>query len=117
MGKEIVVKLNISFEDAAYQQDDVEYWLARDPQVILNYAKQRNFGSLVSRVAVANAHKGIAYLSGSLHFSSRCLSGILSCYASFSKHLISHHHNPPTRYLQRELLKNHNLLWGVVGGA
>ena len=116
MGKEIVAKLNISFEDAAYQKDDVEYWLARDLQVLLNYAEWRNFGSLVS-LAVTDAYKGIAYLSKSLHFSSRCLLGILSSYVSFSKHLISHHHNPSTRYLQRELLKSHNLLRGGVVGA
>ena len=90
------------------------------------------FGSLVSRVAVTDAYKVIAHLSKSLHFSSRSLPGILSGYISFyhelhewtndtnlfrfsireirsfvkfviSKHLISHHHNPSTRYLQREL--------------
>jgi len=40
-------------------------------------------GSLVSRVAVTNTYKEIAHLSKSLHFSSRCLPGILSGYVSF----------------------------------
>ena len=49
MKKEIVAKLNISFEDAAYQKDDIEYWFARDLQVLLNYTEWRNFLQVVEK--------------------------------------------------------------------
>ena len=103
----------------------------------LTTTKINNFRSLVSRVAVTDTYKEIAHLSKSLHFSSRCLPGILSSYVSFyhelhewtngtnlfwfsireirsfvtfviSKHLIPHHHNPSTRQLQRELPESHS---------
>ena len=35
--------LNRKFEDAAYQQDGLEYWMARDLQVLLDYTQWRNF--------------------------------------------------------------------------
>ena len=53
MKREIVAKLNISFEDAAYQKDDIEYWLARDLQVLLNYAEWRNFLQVVEKAKTA----------------------------------------------------------------
>jgi DNA-damage-inducible protein D len=53
MKKEIVAKLNISFEEAAYQKDDIEYWLARDLQVLLNYAEWRNFLQVVEKAKTA----------------------------------------------------------------
>jgi DNA-damage-inducible protein D len=34
MEKETIFKLNKSFEKSAYEQDDVEYWLARELQVL-----------------------------------------------------------------------------------
>ncbi len=49
MKKEIVVKLNMRFEEAAYQEDDIEYWLARDLQVLLNYTKWDNFLQVVEK--------------------------------------------------------------------
>jgi len=30
MEKEIIKKLNKTFEEAAYEQDGIEYWLARE---------------------------------------------------------------------------------------
>ncbi len=53
MEKEIVAKLNMGFEEAAYQEDDVEYWLARDLQVLLNYAEWRNFLQVVKKAKTA----------------------------------------------------------------
>ena len=49
MKKEIVAKLNMRFEEAAYQEDDIEYWLARDLQVLLNYTKWDNFLQVVEK--------------------------------------------------------------------
>ena len=53
MKKEIVAKLNMNFEDAAYQEDGVEYWFARDLQELLNYAEWRNFLQVVEKAKTA----------------------------------------------------------------
>ena len=37
MKKEMIDQLNKRFENAARQQEGVEYWLARDLQVLLDY--------------------------------------------------------------------------------
>jgi DNA-damage-inducible protein D len=41
--KETIAKLHRSFEDFAYQQGDIEYWLARELQELLGYTDWRNF--------------------------------------------------------------------------
>jgi len=53
MKKEIVAKLNMNFEEAAYQEDGVEYWFARDLQVLLNYTEWRNFLQVVEKAKTA----------------------------------------------------------------
>jgi len=53
MKKELVTKLNMSFEDAAYQEDGVEYWFARDLQELLNYAEWRNFLTVIEKAKTA----------------------------------------------------------------
>lgn len=49
MEKDIISKLNKSFEEYAYDQDGVEYWLARELQVLLGYAEWRNFFNAISK--------------------------------------------------------------------
>ena len=49
MEKETIIKLNKSFEEQAYEQDGVEYWLARELQILLGYADWRNFLNAVDR--------------------------------------------------------------------
>lgn len=39
----VITQLNKTFEGAAYEQDGVEYWLARELQVLLGYNEWRNF--------------------------------------------------------------------------
>ena len=39
----LTLQLNKRFEENAYQQDGVEYWLARELQELLGYADWRNF--------------------------------------------------------------------------
>jgi len=41
MKKEIVAKLNMNFEEAAYQEDGVEYWFARDLQMEQLFSSNR----------------------------------------------------------------------------
>jgi DNA-damage-inducible protein D len=49
MDKEIISKLNRSFEEYAYEQDGIEYWLARELQTLLGYADWRNFLNIVEK--------------------------------------------------------------------
>lgn len=43
MEKATITQLNKRFEEYAYEQDGVEYWLARELQELLGYADWRNF--------------------------------------------------------------------------
>ncbi len=49
MDKEIISKLNRSFEEYAYEQDGIEYWLARELQTLLGYTDWRNFLNIVEK--------------------------------------------------------------------
>lgn len=49
MEKSTIIKLNKSFEDSAYEQDGVEYWLARELQELLGYSDWRNFLNAVDK--------------------------------------------------------------------
>ena len=49
MEKETIIKLNKSFEESAYEQDGVEYWLARELQILLGYSDWRNFINAVEK--------------------------------------------------------------------
>jgi len=44
-----IVKLNKRFEEYAYEQDGIEYWLARELQELLGYADWRNFLNAISK--------------------------------------------------------------------
>jgi DNA-damage-inducible protein D len=49
MEKDTIIKLNNRFEEYAYEQDGVEYWLARELQELLGYADWRNFLNAVNK--------------------------------------------------------------------
>jgi DNA-damage-inducible protein D len=49
MEKELISKLNRSFEESAYEQDGIEYWLARELQVLLGYSEWRNFNNAIHK--------------------------------------------------------------------
>jgi DNA-damage-inducible protein D len=49
MDKEIISRLNKTFEESAYEQNGVEYWLARELQVLLDYSQWRNFLNAVEK--------------------------------------------------------------------
>lgn len=53
MKKEIITKLHKSFEEAAYQEDGVEYWLARELQLLLDYTEWRNFTQVIEKAKIA----------------------------------------------------------------
>jgi DNA-damage-inducible protein D len=47
--KETIIKLNKSFEESAYEEDGIEYWLARELQILLGYSDWRNFINAVEK--------------------------------------------------------------------
>ena len=49
MDKGTITKLNQSFEEHAYLQDSIEYWLARELMELLGYAEWRNFLNAVEK--------------------------------------------------------------------
>jgi len=49
MEKQTITRLNALFEDYAYEQNGVEYWLARDLQQLLGYTEWRNFLNAVDK--------------------------------------------------------------------
>ncbi|WP_339888933.1 DNA damage-inducible protein D [uncultured Flavobacterium sp.] len=49
MEKDTIFKLNKSFEEYAYEQDGVEYWLARELQELLGYMDWRNFLNAINK--------------------------------------------------------------------
>ncbi|WP_149241914.1 DNA damage-inducible protein D [Dyadobacter sp. 32] len=44
-----ITQLNKTFEESAYEQDGVEYWLARELQELLGYADWRNFVNAIDK--------------------------------------------------------------------
>ena len=49
MEKDTIEELNKRFEESAYEQDGVEYWLARELQELLGYSEWRNFLNSVNK--------------------------------------------------------------------
>jgi DNA-damage-inducible protein D len=60
--KETIIKLNKSFEESAYEQDGVEYWLARELQMLLGYSDWRNFINAIEKVKESCKTTGEAVL-------------------------------------------------------
>lgn len=58
MKKEIIQKLHTSFEDVAYEQDGVEFWLARDLQILLGYDDWKNFINVIGKAQEACLNAG-----------------------------------------------------------
>ncbi len=60
MKKEVIHQLHKNFEDCARQKDGVEYWLARELQVLLGYKEWRNFDLVIDKAKVACEKAGQA---------------------------------------------------------
>jgi DNA-damage-inducible protein D len=60
--KETIIKLNKSFEESAYEQDGVEYWLARELQMLLGYSDWRNFINAIEKAKESCKTTGEAVL-------------------------------------------------------
>src|SRR3989344_5470003 len=53
MKKKIINALRNSFEDYAHQEEGVEFWFARDLQILLGYAKWENFHLVIEKAKEA----------------------------------------------------------------
>lgn len=49
MDKAIITKLSKNFEDYVHNEDDAEYWFARDLQILLGYTKWENFVQVIEK--------------------------------------------------------------------
>jgi len=58
MKKEVIQKLHTSFEDVAHEQDGVEFWLARDLQILLGYDDWKNFIKVIEKAQEACQNAG-----------------------------------------------------------
>lgn len=53
MRKEMISQLNKTFEESAYTQKGIEYWMARDLQRLLDYDEWRNFLNVIDKAKLA----------------------------------------------------------------
>jgi DNA-damage-inducible protein D len=58
MRKDIIIRLQKTFEDCAQKADGVEFWLARDLQVLLDYDDWRNFLHVIEKAKIACRNSG-----------------------------------------------------------
>jgi DNA-damage-inducible protein D len=49
MEKDLIIQLNKTFEESAYEEDGIEYWLARELQELMGYSDWRNFSNAIER--------------------------------------------------------------------
>lgn len=60
MKKDLIVSLNVNFEDAAQTKDGVTFWFARDIQKLLEYDEWRNFFAVISKAKESCVNSGQA---------------------------------------------------------
>lgn len=53
MEKQVISKLMKTFEDHSYNENGVEFWLARDLQKLLGYSKWENFIKVIEKAQIA----------------------------------------------------------------
>ena len=58
MQKEIIKQLKKTFEDYAKEEEGVEFWFARDLQILLGYSKWENFMLVISKAKEACINSG-----------------------------------------------------------
>jgi len=58
MNKYIVLRLKKTFEDYAYNAEGIEFWYARDLQVLLGYDKWENFVNVIEKAKITCKNSG-----------------------------------------------------------
>jgi DNA-damage-inducible protein D len=59
MQKQIISKLTKTFEEHAYIKDGIEFWLARELQVLLGYIEWRKFLGVINKAKIACEKSGL----------------------------------------------------------
>ena len=60
MERHTIINLNKRFEEYAYEQDGIEYWLARELQELLGYSDWRNFLNAINKAKESCENTGEA---------------------------------------------------------
>lgn len=55
MEKEIITRLSKTFEDYAQNANGMEFWFARDLQVLLGYDRWENFANAIEKARIAGS--------------------------------------------------------------
>ncbi len=58
MKKEIIAKLHNNFNAIANEKNGVEYWMARELQILLEYTEWRNFLQVIEKAKIACLNAG-----------------------------------------------------------
>ena len=59
MEKQIIEKLKLSFDDIVHSTEDgLEYWYARELQIVLGYSQWRRFNETIERAKIACKNSG-----------------------------------------------------------
>jgi DNA-damage-inducible protein D len=59
MKKQIIEKLKLSFDDIVHSTEDgLEYWYARELQMVLGYSQWRRFNETIERAKIACKNSG-----------------------------------------------------------
>jgi DNA-damage-inducible protein D len=58
MKQEIINRLHTAFEDVAYENENIEFWYARDLQTLLEYTEWRNFNKVIEKAKTACINSG-----------------------------------------------------------
>jgi DNA-damage-inducible protein D len=67
MDKQIITKLQKTFEDFAHEKEGVEFWFARDLQSLLGYVEWRKFQGVIERAkesCINSGHKAADHFVG-----------------------------------------------------
>ncbi|MBU4352657.1 MAG: hypothetical protein KJ939_06295 [Nanoarchaeota archaeon] len=62
MKKEIISKLRKTFEDYANEIEGIEFWYARDLQLLLGYSKWENFAKVIEKAKESCKNAGFNVL-------------------------------------------------------
>ena len=58
MENDLIKKLQKAFEQAVHKEKDLEYWLARELQELLDYSNWQNFIKVVEKAMLACSNSG-----------------------------------------------------------
>jgi DNA-damage-inducible protein D len=55
---EVIAELQKTFEQYVHEENEIEYWLARELQELLGYSKWENFAKVIEKAVIASINSG-----------------------------------------------------------